>query len=174
MTAWGVSFLAEQSGAAPGWGTQQWILLVDGGSIWYPSPPHAERRPLTSPSCDLERMPLICIPQQQLTDPLSSLPHRQMEEVLSLNEDYIFLRKVQKCQTEEGQKSTLLDCGKVLKGFQDLQCKVDCCWVDTTPAEGGGRLLGTHKPSPKAFLKSWGYRTSALFYTFFYMIILHY
>ncbi|NXC47061.1 CD40L protein, partial [Penelope pileata] len=47
----------------------------------------------------------------------------KMEEVLSLNEDYIFLRKVQKCQTGEGHKSTLLDCEKVLKGFQDLQCK---------------------------------------------------
>ncbi|NXC70510.1 CD40L protein, partial [Anhinga anhinga] len=47
----------------------------------------------------------------------------KMEEALSLNEDYIFLRKVQKCQTAEGQKSTLLDCEKILKGFQDLQCK---------------------------------------------------
>ncbi|NXL26917.1 CD40L protein, partial [Glaucidium brasilianum] len=47
----------------------------------------------------------------------------KMEEVLSLNEDYIFLRKVQKCQTAEGQKSTLLDCEKILKSFQDLQCK---------------------------------------------------
>ncbi|NXF37822.1 CD40L protein, partial [Nyctibius bracteatus] len=47
----------------------------------------------------------------------------KMEDVLSLNEDYIFLRKVQKCQTAEGQKSTLLDCEKILKGFQDLQCK---------------------------------------------------
>lgn len=112
-------------------------------------------------------MPPICIPHQQPTDPLSSLPDRQMEEVLSLNEDYIFLRKVQKCQTGEDQKSTLLDCEKVLKGFQDLQCKVDRCWVDTTPAEGGGRLPGTHKAPPKAFLKSWGYRTRALFYTFF-------
>ncbi|XP_065545546.1 CD40 ligand isoform X2 [Lathamus discolor] len=46
-----------------------------------------------------------------------------MEEVLNLNEDYIFLRKVQKCQTPEGQKSTLLDCEKILKAFQDLQCK---------------------------------------------------
>ncbi|NXT43073.1 CD40L protein, partial [Pelecanoides urinatrix] len=48
----------------------------------------------------------------------------KMEEVLNLNEDYIFLRKVQKCQTAEGQKSTLLDCEKILKGFQDLQCKL--------------------------------------------------
>ncbi|NXJ68359.1 CD40L protein, partial [Rostratula benghalensis] len=48
----------------------------------------------------------------------------KMEEVLSLNEDYIFLRKIQKCQTAEGQKSTLLDCEKILKGFQDLQCKL--------------------------------------------------
>ncbi|NXA23400.1 CD40L protein, partial [Ibidorhyncha struthersii] len=48
----------------------------------------------------------------------------KMEEALSLNEDYIFLRKVQKCQTAEGQKSTLLDCEKILKGFQDLQCKL--------------------------------------------------
>ncbi|XP_010205324.2 CD40 ligand [Colius striatus] len=47
----------------------------------------------------------------------------KMEEVWSLNEDYIFLRKVQKCQMAEGQKSTLLDCEKILKGFQDLQCK---------------------------------------------------
>uniref|UniRef100_A0A8B9MQ56 CD40 ligand n=1 Tax=Accipiter nisus TaxID=211598 RepID=A0A8B9MQ56_9AVES len=47
----------------------------------------------------------------------------KMEEVLSLNEDYIFVRKIQKCQTAEGQKSTLLDCEKILKGFQDLQCQ---------------------------------------------------
>uniref|UniRef100_A0A8V5HGL7 CD40 ligand n=1 Tax=Melopsittacus undulatus TaxID=13146 RepID=A0A8V5HGL7_MELUD len=47
----------------------------------------------------------------------------KMEEVLDLNEDYVFLRKVQKCQTPEGQKSTLLDCEKILKAFQDLQCK---------------------------------------------------
>ncbi|KAF4788947.1 CD40 ligand [Turdus rufiventris] len=47
----------------------------------------------------------------------------KMEEVLSLNEDYIFLKKVQKCQTAEGQKSTLLDCEKILKGFQNIQCK---------------------------------------------------
>ncbi|NXJ09111.1 CD40L protein, partial [Odontophorus gujanensis] len=80
----------------------------------------------------------------------------KMEEVLSLNEDYIFLRKVQKCQTGEGQKSTLLDCEKVLKGFQDLQCKVDGCWVDTAPAEGGGSIPGTHKAPPKAFLKTMG------------------
>ncbi|NWW97033.1 CD40L protein, partial [Rhynochetos jubatus] len=48
----------------------------------------------------------------------------KMEEVLSLNEDYVFLRKVQKCQMAEGQKSTLLDCEKILKGFQDVQCKL--------------------------------------------------
>uniref|UniRef100_A0A8C3QGN9 CD40 ligand n=1 Tax=Cyanoderma ruficeps TaxID=181631 RepID=A0A8C3QGN9_9PASS len=48
----------------------------------------------------------------------------KMEEVLSLNEDYIFLKKVQKCQTAEGQKSTLLDCEKIIKGFQNIQCKV--------------------------------------------------
>ncbi|TRZ08065.1 hypothetical protein HGM15179_019041 [Zosterops borbonicus] len=48
----------------------------------------------------------------------------KIEEVLSLNEDYIFLKKVQKCQTAEGQKSTLLDCEKIIKGFQNIQCKV--------------------------------------------------
>ncbi|NXS19361.1 CD40L protein, partial [Mystacornis crossleyi] len=47
----------------------------------------------------------------------------KMEEVLSLNEDYIFLKKLQKCQTAEGQKSTLLDCERILKGFQNIQCK---------------------------------------------------
>ncbi|NWS81187.1 CD40L protein, partial [Toxostoma redivivum] len=47
----------------------------------------------------------------------------KMEEVLTLNEDYIFLKKVQKCQTAEGQKSTLLDCEKIIKGFQNIQCK---------------------------------------------------
>uniref|UniRef100_A0A8C8AI14 CD40 ligand n=1 Tax=Otus sunia TaxID=257818 RepID=A0A8C8AI14_9STRI len=62
----------------------------------------------------------------------------KMEEVLSLNEDYIFLRKVQKCQTAEGQKSTLLDCEKILKGFQDLQY----------PDEGGGGLPDTHTALP--------------------------
>ncbi|NXX93186.1 CD40L protein, partial [Centropus bengalensis] len=62
----------------------------------------------------------------------------KMEEVLSLNEDYIFLRKIQKCQTAEGQKSTLLDCEKILKGFQDLQCKVYCCQVHKNSAERGG------------------------------------
>uniref|UniRef100_A0A8C3QW97 CD40 ligand n=1 Tax=Cyanoderma ruficeps TaxID=181631 RepID=A0A8C3QW97_9PASS len=48
----------------------------------------------------------------------------KMEEVLSLNEDYIFLKKVQKCQTAEGQKSTLLDCEKITKSFQNIQGKV--------------------------------------------------
>ncbi|NWI88488.1 CD40L protein, partial [Pitta sordida] len=47
----------------------------------------------------------------------------KMEEVLNLNEDCIFFRKVQKCQTAEGRKSTLLDCEKILKAFQDLQYK---------------------------------------------------
>ncbi|XP_037979064.1 CD40 ligand isoform X4 [Motacilla alba alba] len=47
----------------------------------------------------------------------------KMEEVLSLNEDYIFLKKVQKCQRAEGQKSTLLDCEKIIKGFQNIQRK---------------------------------------------------
>ncbi|XP_027755805.1 CD40 ligand [Empidonax traillii] len=47
----------------------------------------------------------------------------KMEEVLSLNEDYIFLKKVQKCQTAEGQKSTLLDCEQILKGFRNVQYK---------------------------------------------------
>ncbi|NXA07349.1 CD40L protein, partial [Sapayoa aenigma] len=45
------------------------------------------------------------------------------EEVLSLHEDYIFLKKVQKCKTAEGQKSTLVDCEKILKAFQNLQYK---------------------------------------------------
>ncbi|NWT03778.1 CD40L protein, partial [Mionectes macconnelli] len=48
----------------------------------------------------------------------------KMEEVLSLNEDYVFLKKVQKCRTAEGQKSTLLDCEKILKGFENLLYKV--------------------------------------------------
>ncbi|NXK12738.1 CD40L protein, partial [Herpetotheres cachinnans] len=69
----------------------------------------------------------------------------KMEEELSLNEDYIFLRKVQKCQTAEGQKSTLLDCEKILKGFQDLQCKVRCCWADKDPAEGHEHPPSIHK-----------------------------
>ncbi|NWW13539.1 CD40L protein, partial [Oreocharis arfaki] len=56
----------------------------------------------------------------------------KMEEVLDLNEDYIFLKKVQKCQTAEGQKSTLLDCEKILKGFQNIQCKV-CALLKSNP-----------------------------------------
>ncbi|NXX47209.1 CD40L protein, partial [Tricholaema leucomelas] len=52
------------------------------------------------------------------------------EELLSLNEDYVFLRKVQKCQTAEGQESTLLDCEKISKAFQDLQCQ------DRGPSKG--------------------------------------
>lgn len=79
-----------------------------------------------------------------------------MEEVLSLNEDYVFLRKVQKCQTGEDQKSTLLDCEKILKGFQDLQCKVHCCWVDKDAGEGGGGFPGTHTASPHAFFETMG------------------
>ncbi|XP_037979062.1 CD40 ligand isoform X2 [Motacilla alba alba] len=54
----------------------------------------------------------------------------KMEEVLSLNEDYIFLKKVQKCQRAEGQKSTLLDCEKIIKGFQNIQRKVHAVgWI---------------------------------------------
>ncbi|NXU58766.1 CD40L protein, partial [Turnix velox] len=78
----------------------------------------------------------------------------KMEEVLNLNEDYIFLRKVQKCQTAEGQKSTLLDCEKVLKGFQDLQCKVHCCWVDKDVPEGGKGTPRLHSFTPSCFFKT--------------------
>lgn len=103
-------------------------------------------RPLTG----RKRAWLRCQPLQ--ANPLPSLPCLQMEEVLSLNEDYIFLRKVQKCQTGEGQKSTLLDCEKILKGFQDLQCKVHCCWVDEDPGEGGGGApRHTHSFTPCFF-----------------------
>uniref|UniRef100_A0A8C6Z4Q6 CD40 ligand n=1 Tax=Nothoprocta perdicaria TaxID=30464 RepID=A0A8C6Z4Q6_NOTPE len=61
----------------------------------------------------------------------------KMEETLSLNEDYVFLRRVQKCQTAEGHRSTLLDCDKILSSFQDLQCKV----------AGSGRASHEHSHS---------------------------
>ncbi|NXG67299.1 CD40L protein, partial [Hemiprocne comata] len=78
----------------------------------------------------------------------------KMEEVLSLNEDYIFLRKVQKCQTAAGQKSTLLDCEKILKGFKDLQCKVRCCLVDKDPAEGVEGASRHTQFHPKCYFKT--------------------
>lgn len=96
--------------------------------------PDAEEATLSFPGSDLSLAGIEqgsdtgwCMFPTNIPFILSSLPCRQMEEVLSLNEDYIFLRKVQKCQTAEGQKSTLLDCEKILKGFQDLQCKVHRC-----------------------------------------------
>ncbi|NXD07651.1 CD40L protein, partial [Nothocercus nigrocapillus] len=60
----------------------------------------------------------------------------KMEENMSLNEDYVFLRKVQKCQTAEGHKSTLLDCDKILSSFQDLQCKCRLLWELEGPRGG--------------------------------------
>uniref|UniRef100_A0A8C5U7X5 CD40 ligand n=1 Tax=Malurus cyaneus samueli TaxID=2593467 RepID=A0A8C5U7X5_9PASS len=69
----------------------------------------------------------------------------KMEEVLSLNEDYIFLKKVQKCQTAEGHKSTLLDCEKILKGFQNIQCEGRSCG---SPCRG--MLRGQWKRQPIA------------------------
>lgn len=110
-----------------------------GRSTWYPqcvcpARPNAEQLTLSFPGCDLSLAGIQhgsaashCRFPTYTPFTLSSLPRRQMEEVLNLNEDYIFLRKVQKCQTAEGQKSTLLDCEKILKAFQDLQCKVCCC-----------------------------------------------
>uniref|UniRef100_A0A663MI84 CD40 ligand n=1 Tax=Athene cunicularia TaxID=194338 RepID=A0A663MI84_ATHCN len=67
----------------------------------------------------------------------------KMEEVLSLNEDYIFLRKVQKCQTAEGQKSTLLDCEKILKG-----CDAKCLWgvPPKSACQTGCLLFPAHLP----------------------------
>ncbi|NXG31858.1 CD40L protein, partial [Dromaius novaehollandiae] len=70
----------------------------------------------------------------------------KMEESLSLNEDYIFLRKVQKCQTAEGQKSTLLDCDKILRSFQDLQRKLDLAHKHG----GGGRAAVPPEGAEKA------------------------
>ena len=114
------------------------LYRVAGGSVWYrqrvcPAYPDAEQLTLSFPGCDLSLAGIQrgsaagrCRFLSSIPFTLSSLSRWQMEEVLSLNEDYIFLRKVQKCQTAEGQKSTLLDCEKVLKGFQDLQCKVRC------------------------------------------------
>ncbi|NWX95848.1 CD40L protein, partial [Nothoprocta ornata] len=66
----------------------------------------------------------------------------KMEETLSLNEDYVFLRRVQKCQTAEGHRSTLLDCDKILSSFQDLQCKV----AGPGRASGLGAPAHTHAP----------------------------
>uniref|UniRef100_A0A8D2LXS7 CD40 ligand n=1 Tax=Zonotrichia albicollis TaxID=44394 RepID=A0A8D2LXS7_ZONAL len=79
----------------------------------------------------------------------------KMEEVLSLNEDYIFLKKVQKCQTAEGQKSTLLDCEKVIKGFQNIQCKVNAVgWIKIPLKKERGSQSHTEL-HPKLFLKAW-------------------
>ncbi|NXE51268.1 CD40L protein, partial [Casuarius casuarius] len=77
----------------------------------------------------------------------------KMEESLSLNEDYVFLRKVQKCQTAEGQKSTLLDCDKILRSFQDLQHKVNGyypSWIWPISTEAGGRAAVLPEGAEKA------------------------
>lgn len=85
---------------------------------------------------------------------LPSLPCWQMEEVLSLNEDYIFLKKVQKCQTAEGQKSTLLDCEKILKGFQNIQCKVRAVGWIKIPLKGERGSQSHTELHPKLFFKT--------------------
>uniref|UniRef100_A0A8C8SKX0 CD40 ligand n=1 Tax=Pelusios castaneus TaxID=367368 RepID=A0A8C8SKX0_9SAUR len=47
------------------------------------------------------------------------------ESALSLHEDYVFLRKVQKCRKPEGEGSSFLDCKEIINKFQDLQLNSD-------------------------------------------------
>ncbi|NXF90400.1 CD40L protein, partial [Eubucco bourcierii] len=98
----------------------------------------AAPRPASSPSASTMKMLVgflaaFMVAQTIGTTLFCLYLHMKMdktEELLSLNEDYIFLRRVQKCQTAEGQKSTLLDCEKILKAFQDLQSQ------DRGPSKG--------------------------------------
>ncbi|XP_074864049.1 CD40 ligand [Carettochelys insculpta] len=47
----------------------------------------------------------------------------KLEQELSLQEDYLFLRRLQKCQKPEGAGASLLDCKEIIKRFQDLLVK---------------------------------------------------
>ncbi|XP_006115531.2 CD40 ligand [Pelodiscus sinensis] len=47
----------------------------------------------------------------------------KMEQELSLHEDYLFLRRMQKCRKPEGADSSLLDCKEIINRFQDLLIK---------------------------------------------------
>ncbi|KAH0630809.1 hypothetical protein JD844_004053 [Phrynosoma platyrhinos] len=50
--------------------------------------------------------------------------HMKLDKVgeeMSLGEDVLFLRKLQKCRKPQEGDATLLDCAKILKSFQDLQ-----------------------------------------------------
>ncbi|KAG6937167.1 CD40 ligand [Chelydra serpentina] len=51
----------------------------------------------------------------------------KLEQELSLHEDYLFLRRIQKCRKPEGAGSSLLDCKEIINRFQDLLVKVRCC-----------------------------------------------
>uniref|UniRef100_A0A674KFI5 CD40 ligand n=1 Tax=Terrapene triunguis TaxID=2587831 RepID=A0A674KFI5_9SAUR len=44
----------------------------------------------------------------------------KLEQELSLQEDYLFLRRIQKCRKPEGAGSSLLDCKEIINRFQDL------------------------------------------------------
>ncbi|XP_048720308.1 CD40 ligand [Caretta caretta] len=46
-----------------------------------------------------------------------------LEQELSLHEDYLFLRRIQKCRKPEGAGSSLLDCKEIINRFQDLLVK---------------------------------------------------
>ncbi|CAM5166627.1 unnamed protein product [Natator depressus] len=54
---------------------------------------------------------------------LCVLLNKQLEQELSLHEDYLFLRRIQKCRKPEGAGSSLLDCKEIINRFQDLLVK---------------------------------------------------
>uniref|UniRef100_A0A452IMG8 CD40 ligand n=1 Tax=Gopherus agassizii TaxID=38772 RepID=A0A452IMG8_9SAUR len=60
----------------------------------------------------------------------------KLEQELSLQEDYLFLRRIQKCRKPEGVSSSLLDCKEIINRFQDLladkdwQCHI-CMYTHT-------------------------------------------
>uniref|UniRef100_A0A8C8SIH2 CD40 ligand n=1 Tax=Pelusios castaneus TaxID=367368 RepID=A0A8C8SIH2_9SAUR len=68
------------------------------------------------------------------------------ESALSLHEDYVFLRKVQKCRKPEGEGSSFLDCKEIINKFQDLLVK------DPEGSQDGGKF----ERQKGTFLDIWG------------------
>nr|XP_060612409.1 CD40 ligand [Anolis sagrei ordinatus] len=80
--------------------------------------------------------------------------HMKLDKVgeeMSLGEDVLFLRRLQKCRKPQDGGATLLDCAKVLKSFQDLQDL-----ASKVPQESALAMQkGDKRPSATIHLAGW-------------------
>uniref|UniRef100_A0A8C0GRU8 CD40 ligand n=1 Tax=Chelonoidis abingdonii TaxID=106734 RepID=A0A8C0GRU8_CHEAB len=83
----------------------------------------------------------------------------KLEQELSLQEDYLFLRRIQKCRKPEGVSSSLLDCKEIINRFQDLINKLinhwPCLISDDRQQPISAHLMGFKNSTKKVSVLQW-------------------